>query len=178
MRRRELDGKPAAVDIVSNRKLPAQNAFIAEASDPTSGLARAALRIDGRHVASGARLSYRPKKGWGGPGRHDWWVVAFDGAGNRRETGGIYSPTPGNITWSCRRVQFEPRSDYGLYRIKAKGIFCEAVRRKLFAWKRNGFRPKKGPRGFRCRVVRRYRAGNHRYSCRGGKKVISFDTGL
>jgi FlgD Ig-like domain len=172
-----LDGTPPAVAMVSNRKLPAQNAFVARASDSTSGLARATLRIDGRQVTSGARLSYRPKKGWR-QGRHGWSLVAVDGAGNRREAGGSFTITPGNLTRSCRTVVITPRSGNALYGIKAKGLFCNRARKTLLAWGRAHYRPRRGPRGYRCHTVRRYRAGNGRLSCRSGKKVISFNTGL
>lgn len=51
---------------------------------------------------------------------------------------------------SCGSLVFTPHSGDALARIKARGIGCRAARRKLTAWRRNSYRPVKGPRGYRC----------------------------
>jgi hypothetical protein len=81
----------------------------------------------------------------------------------------------------CGRVTITPQSGDVLYNIHARGIGCRSARRALRAWGRNGYQPIGGPRGYRCRTVRTYAAGNSRRLCRASsnrRRVISFDTGV
>jgi hypothetical protein len=81
----------------------------------------------------------------------------------------------------CGRVTITPMSGDVLTKIKTRGIGCKAARRKLSQWGKAGYRPRPGPRGYRCRTIIKYKVGNTRDRCRRkGRRlpVISFDTGF
>jgi len=82
----------------------------------------------------------------------------------------------------CKSVVITPRSGNQLYGVKARGVSCSKARRALRRWGKNRYRPRTGPRGYRCRTVRRFPAGNVRLRCRAGKgrtsKAIGFNTGI
>ena len=52
---------------------------------------------------------------------------------------------------SCGDLIFTPRTDDALYDIRTKNISCRRAKHKLRVWHANDYRPRTGPRGYRCK---------------------------
>jgi hypothetical protein len=80
----------------------------------------------------------------------------------------------------CGTIVLTPNSGDGLFDVTAKNVSCRRARKVLGEWARAESAPR-WPEGFRCRVVRRYMAGNGRVRCTrrdGGRtQRIGFTTG-
>ncbi len=50
----------------------------------------------------------------------------------------------------CGTILFQRGSGEAMIRIVTRGIGCTAARKKLRAWRNNRYRPRTGPRGYRC----------------------------
>ena len=112
------DGHGPTAQIVSPRVLPDQQAIAVRISDPTSGVARAELRIDGKHAAAlpigQSTLTYRPKTGWLRPS-YEIEIAATDHHHRDDTVQHIHFPSqtialdqglgPGNLQWSERPAQ-------------------------------------------------------------------------
>ena len=79
---------------------------------------------------------------------------------------------------SCRDVVITKNSGDGMFNVKAKHLSCRVARRTLKEWGSAGYKPRSGPAGYDCKVVKRYPEGNSRVRCTAGRKVISWDTGF
>lgn len=81
----------------------------------------------------------------------------------------------------CGDLFFTPNSGDGLFDIKTRGIGCRAARERLREWRTDGYQPRTGPEGFRCRTIRRFNAGNGRERCArhlsGRTQAIYFTSG-
>lgn len=80
----------------------------------------------------------------------------------------------------CGSVTITPMSGDVLFDIVTRGVRCRPAKRRLRAWGKNGYRPRGGPRGYRCREIQTFAAGNGRLRChRNGRRlpVIAFTTG-
>jgi hypothetical protein len=196
-----LDGTGPSIAVASPSKLPAGNAFVADVDDSLSGVEYATLQIDGRQVAqlgtapspysiaraaqgsSAGRLAYRPTRGWRRGTSHRWRIQAHDKTGNERIANGTFripaAPKKPKVR-KCRSVVIFPRTDYVLDRVRARGIGCKAARRKLRAWAKGRYGPRRIPPAFRC-SVRKVGLVERQWTCRAGKghrqKVMTFRTG-
>jgi hypothetical protein len=65
----------------------------------------------------------------------------------------------------CGGFIFTPQSDDALFDVRSRGIGCHAVRRALQAWHDNGYQPRSGPTGYRCKVIGKTASGFRRTSC-------------
>ena len=79
----------------------------------------------------------------------------------------------------CGSVVIQPQSDSVLFDVRVRGIGCRAARRKLRAWGRNGYRPRTGPRGYRCRAIGQAGPGARNRCRRRGHRLplITFRSG-
>ncbi len=179
-----IDSERPTVDLVSTSPLRRRNALVLEVKDRLSPLRTARLRINGSAIDSlatgGSRLAGRPDAGWKSGHTYRWAVTAADAAGNETDARGRIR-VRGPLLRRCRRVAITPRSGNALFNIRTENLRCRTARAALRRWGRNGYRPRE-PRGFNCRITRRYRAGNGRWRCvrrrEGRRQVMKFDTGL
>lgn len=80
----------------------------------------------------------------------------------------------------CGSFTFTPHSDDALLYVRTRGIGCRAARRVLRAWHDNGYLPRSGPAGYRCKVISEETSGFRRTSChRKHRRIptISFNSG-
>lgn len=88
-------------------------------------------------------------------------------------------PTRVDATYrGCGAVTITGNSDDVLFAIRAEHIGCARARSTLRRWGNAGYVPRSGPRGWRCRTVKTFVAGNTRQSCRRGDARILFTTGV
>jgi len=78
----------------------------------------------------------------------------------------------------CGAVTITSNSGDVLFAIRAEHISCPRARSTLRNWGKAGYVPRSGPRGWRCRTVKTFVAGNGRESCRRGRARILFTTGV
>lgn len=78
----------------------------------------------------------------------------------------------------CGAVTISANSGDVLFAVRAEHISCSRARSTLRRWGKAGYLPRSGPRGWRCRTVETFVAGNTRKSCRRREARILFTTGV